>query len=153
VSEDRQEGGCRCGAVRFAVSGDPLATFACHCKGCQRMSASAFSLTSLYPDERFEMLQGNTVLGGLKGETRHHFCAACMTWMFTRAEALGPFVNIRSTMLDDASRQRPFVDMYLAEGFAWAHSGAERGYQTAPQESEFGELMTAYAAWDGKVMQ
>jgi hypothetical protein len=148
VSEGRQQGGCRCGAVRFAVSGDPLATFACHCKGCQRMAASAFSLTSLYHAEGFAMIQGDTELGGMKADTRHHFCASCMSWLFTKAEAIGPFVNIRSTMLDDPSGHRPYVDMYLAEGLPWVQSGAARGYQTAPEESEFAELMAGYAAWD-----
>ena len=148
MSGERQEGGCRCGQVRFAVSGDPLVTFACHCKGCQRMASSAFSLTSLYPADRFELLQGNTVLGGLKGETRHHFCGSCMSWLFTRADAIGPFVNVRPTMLDDASRHRPFVDVFLGEGLPWVRSGAERRYDAMPAESEFDELTAAYAAWD-----
>jgi hypothetical protein len=36
------QGGCRCNQVRFDISRPPLLTMACHCTGCQRMSASAY---------------------------------------------------------------------------------------------------------------
>ena len=41
-------GSCRCGKVGISVTGAPMLTMACHCSGCQRMTASAFSLSSLY---------------------------------------------------------------------------------------------------------
>ena len=44
-------GSCRCGQVRITARGAPLMTFACQCTGCQRMTASAFSLSALYPDD------------------------------------------------------------------------------------------------------
>ncbi len=150
MNEDRQEGGCRCGEVRFAVRGDPVITFACHCKGCQRMTASAFCLSSLYPADHFERTQGETMLGGLKGAPRHHFCPSCMSWLFTRPDGMDAFVNVRSTMLDDPASHRPFVDVFLGEGLAWVASGATRGYETMPDEADFGALTAAYAEWDGK---
>ena len=67
------EGGCRCGEVRFRVSAPPLLTAACHCTGCQRMSSSAYSLSAAIPSDGFEVTQGEPVLGGLKGSTRHYF--------------------------------------------------------------------------------
>ena len=59
-------GGCRCGWVRFAVAGVPLATMACHCEGCRRMTASAFSVSGLYPLDAFRITQGDTVRGACK---------------------------------------------------------------------------------------
>ncbi len=150
MSGDRQEGGCRCGEVRFAVNGDPLITFACHCKGCQRMTASAFSLSSLYPADRFESSDSETILGGIKGATKHHFCPSCMSWLFTEPDAMEGFVNVRSTMLDEPAGHRPFVDVFLGEGLAGVASGAPRQYEKMPDESDFGTLTAAYASWDGK---
>jgi hypothetical protein len=150
LSDGRQEGGCRCGEVRFAVNGDPLITFACHCNGCQRMTASAFSLSSLYPADRFERTQGDTMIGGLKGATKHHFCPSCMSWLFTEPDGMSDFVNVRSTTLDDPAGHRPFVDVYLGEGLAWAASGAQRPYDSMPNDGEFGALTAAYAQWDEK---
>lgn len=97
------EGECRCGQVRFKVSIQPLLTMACHCKGCQKMTASAFSLSIAIPSAGFSIIKGEATIGGLHGATRHYFCPHCKSWMFTRPEGIDEFVNLRPTMLDDAS--------------------------------------------------
>ncbi len=101
------EGGCRCGRVRFRVTGNALVTMACHCTGCQRMTASAYSLSGLYPAEAFAVIEGEPVIGGLHGPTRHFHCDHCKSWLFTRPEGLDAFVNIRTTMLDARMSARP----------------------------------------------
>ena len=93
-----KEGGCRCGRVRLKITKRPLLTMACHCKGCQRMSSSAFSLSAAIPTEGFEVTKGEPVIGGLHADPRHYFCGWCMSWMFTRLEGADWFVNLRSTM-------------------------------------------------------
>jgi hypothetical protein len=95
------EGQCRCGKVRIKTSAPPLLTMACHCTGCQRMSASAFSLSAAFPVASFSVSQGETVIGGLHGPAGHHFCAHCKSWMFTRSEGMEWFVNVRPAMFDD----------------------------------------------------
>ncbi|MDB5453168.1 MAG: putative glutathione-dependent formaldehyde-activating enzyme, partial [Caulobacteraceae bacterium] len=114
------EGGCRCGQVRLRITAPPLLTMACHCTGCQRMSSSAFSLSAAIPESRFEVTQGDLVIGGLHGPQAHHyFCPYCMSWMFTRPEGLD-FVNLRPTMLDDPAWYSPFAETYTSEKLPWA---------------------------------
>ena len=38
-------GGCQCGSVRYVVTMEPIRVLACHCKECQRQSASAFGMS------------------------------------------------------------------------------------------------------------
>lgn len=140
------EGGCRCNRVRFRITAPPLFTAACHCTGCQKMSSSAFSLTAAVPQEGFEVIAGETVIGGMHGELQHHFCAWCMSWMFTRAEMM-PFVNVRPTMLDDPSWFVPFIETVTKEKLPWATTPAERSYEGFPPMEEFGELLSAYRAF------
>jgi hypothetical protein len=68
-----QDGGCRCGQIRFAVSLPRFLTMACHCTGCQRMTGSAFSLSAAIPSKGFTITKGDPVIGGLHGATRHFF--------------------------------------------------------------------------------
>lgn len=140
------EGGCRCNRVRFRITAPPLFTAACHCTGCQKMSASAFSLTAAVPPDGFEVIAGETVIGGMHGELQHHFCAWCMSWMFTRAEMM-PFVNVRPTMLDDPTWFVPFIETVTKEKLPWATTPAERSYEGFPPMEEFGELLSAYRAF------
>ena len=140
------EGTCRCGETRFTTAGDPLVTMACHCTGCQRMSASAFSLSSLYPAAAFEVTAGEPVVGGLRGATRHYFCPSCMSWLFTRPEGMDDFVNVRSALLDDAGDHRPFVETYTVEKLPWVEAGAEHSFERLPPEERLPELLAGFAA-------
>ena len=70
------EGTCRCGRVRIRISAPPLLTMACHCTGCQKMSSSAYSLSAAIPAEGFEVIEGEPVVGGLHGASRHMFSIA-----------------------------------------------------------------------------
>ncbi len=143
---EHHEGGCRCGKVRFRVEGPPMVTMACHCRGCQRMTAGAFSASALYPAERFALTQGEDVLGGIKTHQDHRFCPDCLSWLFTRVAALN-LVNIRSTLLDDPSGFAPFAETYVSAKLPWAQTGAVRSFAEFPTEGEYPALMAEHAAW------
>lgn len=142
-----RRGECRCGRVRIAITKPPLVTMACHCTGCQKMSASAFSLSAAIPAEGFEVTEGEPVIGGLHGEAHHFFCGYCMTWMFTRAEGLDWFVNVRPTMLEDPARFAPFIETWTREKLPFAETGAVHRYETLPALEDYEALMKAYAEW------
>ena len=143
------KGGCRCGQVRFRANGRPIITMACHCTGCQRMTASAFSLSSLYPSASFEVTEGEPVIGGLHGATRHLFCPHCMSWLFTRPEGLDEFVNVRATMFDDASDFTPYIETYTSEALPWAKTPAAHSFEKLPPMEIYAELVEDFAQSSG----
>lgn len=144
---DTRDGGCRCGQVRFRLQGRPLVTMACHCKGCQRMTASAFSLSALVAEEAFEVTAGEPVIGGARSpDLDHYFCPHCMSWMFTRPHGIGPFVNVRNTLLDDPTGLEPYIETQTAEKLPWAVTPAVESFERFPAMDDFGRVMAAYAA-------
>jgi hypothetical protein len=145
-----QDGGCRCGKVRFRISAPPLLTMACHCAGCQRMSSSAYSLSAAIPSDGFEILSGEPVIGGLHGQAHHHFCGYCMSWMFTRAEGMDWFVNVRPTMLDDARWFVPYIETYTSEALPWAKTPAVESFPVFPAIDDYAGLTERYAEWAGR---
>ena len=145
-----REGGCRCGAVRLRIRARPLLTMACHCTGCQRMSSSAYSLSAAIPSAAFEVTKGAPVIGGLRGASQHFFCGHCMTWMFTKPEGIDFFVNLRPTLLDDASWFVPYMETWTGEKLAWATTPAVRSFAALPPEDAYGDMIAGYAAtWEG----
>jgi hypothetical protein len=144
------EGGCRCGQVRLRIGAPPIITMACHCTGCQRMSASAFSLSAAIPSEGFAVIQGEPVIGGLHGASRHSFCPYCMSWMFTRPEGIDAFVNLRPTMLDDSRWFTPFIETWTSEKLPWASTPAVHSFERLPAMNEYEGLAKAYAAHVGR---
>jgi hypothetical protein len=144
------EGACRCGRVSVRVGAPPLITGACHCTGCQRMSASAFSLSVALPAAGFEVMGDTPVIGGLHGATQHYFCPYCMTWMFTRPEGMDWLINLRSTMLNDPKGLSPFVETWTREKLAFAQTGAPHSYETVPPVEDWERLMKLYVGWSGQ---
>jgi hypothetical protein len=136
---------CRCERVRMRITAPPIVTMACHCLGCQRMTASAFSLSVLVPASGFEVVLGETVIGGLGGATRHFHCAHCKSWLFTRPDGMDGFVNVRATMLDDHGWFAPFVETCTAEALPWARTGAAHSFPNIPPPEAFGPIAAEFA--------
>lgn len=141
------EGGCRCQGLRFRVTAPPIITAACHCKGCQRMSSSAFSLSAFYAVDSFEVTQGVPVIGGLRGSDVHHFfCEHCMTWAFTRIPSLPHLVNTRPTLFDDVDGSAPFIETFTKTKLPWAVTGALHSFEEFPPMEAYPDLIQAFAA-------
>lgn len=139
------QGSCRCGQLRLKVKGRPMITMACHCTGCQRMTASAFSLSALYHESAVEISGLEPVIGGLHGDLHHHFCPHCLSWVFTRAAMIGPMINVRATMLDNAAELTPFIETQTAEKLPWATTPAAHSFERFPPMERFPALAEEYA--------
>lgn len=139
-------GECRCARVRFEITTPPIMTMACHCTGCQRMSASAFSLSAAIPSAAFSITQGEPVIGGLRGALQHFFCDYCMSWLFTRADGFESFVNIRVTMLEEPRQFPPYIETYTSEKLPWASTPAVYSFPQFPPLEDYEGLTKKYAS-------
>lgn len=140
------EGGCRCGRIRFQVTAPPLLTMACHCRGCQRMTAGAYSLSIAVPDAGFAIVQGDPDPGGLHADGQdHRHCGWCKSWLFTRLPPAMGFVNVRTAMLDDPPATPPFIETCTAEAFSWAATGATHSFAAFPPVEAYAGLLDAFA--------
>ena len=142
---DKTEATCRCGQVRVAINGAPAITAACHCTGCQAMTASAFSLGVMYHQAAVN-IEGDTVLGGLKGESQHHCCANCLSWMYTKARAFGPMITIHSSALAEFDEQPPFMEVCTDEKLSWVNLGAAHSFARFPPPDQFSRLLAEFGA-------
>lgn len=139
-------GGCRCDRLRFQVGAPPVFASACHCRGCQRMTGGAYSMTLTLPSEGFAVTAGDPVVGGLHGDqSQHMHCAYCLSWAFTRVGG-GAMVNLRASLLDDPYWFRPFADVCAAEKLSFAETGAPLRFDRFPDPADYPALSADYAA-------
>jgi hypothetical protein len=141
-----------CGRARLRVSAPPIMTMACHCTGCQKMSASAFSLTALFPAEAFEVVSGETRIGALHGPSRYVHCAHCLNWLYTAPEGM-PFVNVRPGLFGVLAWSTPFAETCAAEKLPWAVTSARHSFAAYPPPDSYEPLMREYAAWSAGEVQ
>jgi hypothetical protein len=144
------EGGCICGRLRIRITTPPLFTSVCHCRGCQRLSGSAFSTAVTVQNDGFAVIAGEPVVGGLHAAwAQHQHCDFCKGWVFSSFGPDAGFVNVRATMLDDAGWFEPFVEMQTAEMLPWARTPAKHRFERFPPDEDYGALVAAFAS-EGK---
>jgi hypothetical protein len=110
MSETPLTGGCQCGAVRYAISAAPLRLYACHCRECQKQSASAFGMSLVVRRAAVTLTRGETRTWSRKADSGRSvacvFCAACGTRLWHAREGFD-IVSIKGGSLDtplDVSR-------------------------------------------------
>ncbi|QRM30459.1 GFA family protein [Microvirga sp. VF16] len=52
------QGGCQCGQVRYELTGSPREIYVCHCRECQKQSASAFGISVMARSADVRLLTG-----------------------------------------------------------------------------------------------
>ncbi len=139
-------GGCLCQKIRFEIVQAPLLTLACHCKGCQKLTASAFSLSAMVLSDSFKITKGQPVIGGLhKPQSHYYYCDWCKNWLFTRQEPDVGFTNVRAMMFDDVIEFEPYVEVWTSEKLSWAITPAKHSFETEPEMSVYPAIIDEFA--------
>jgi hypothetical protein len=56
---ENHEGRCLCGSVQYRTTGEPTWIGACHCRQCQRLTGTAFSMGVYFLDTDVEIISGS----------------------------------------------------------------------------------------------
>jgi hypothetical protein len=79
----RLTGGCQCGAVRYELAGTPHQIYVCHCRECQKQSASAFGISVMARSADVRLLIGKLERWSRATDSGRtlacYFCATCGT--------------------------------------------------------------------------
>ena len=98
-------GGCQCGAVRYASVGAAVALYVCHCRECQRQSASAFGLSLEVPRAGLRVTQGTPAFWSRAtdsgGRLRCAFCPDCGSRLWHEPEGPSATLSIKAGSLDE----------------------------------------------------
>ncbi len=100
------EGGCQCGAVRYALKMAPVRTHYCHCRMCQRATGNLFAALAGCAQDRFEWTQGAPAFFASSTLARRGYCRECGTPLsFAYEDA--PWIYVTIGSLDNTDLARP----------------------------------------------
>lgn len=98
-------GRCQCGEVGYQSTGEPLALYVCHCRECQRQSASAFGLSLVVPRAGLRATRGTpkhwTRPTDSGGRLRCLFCPTCGSRLWHEPEGPSGTATIKAGSLDE----------------------------------------------------
>ena len=98
------EGGCYCGAVRYAAEGDAAMKAQCFCRECQYISGGSQVLILAIPEAGFSWTQGESKAferSDLEAPVTRRFCPDCGTHMTSEAPGLAGMILLKVGTLDD----------------------------------------------------
>ena len=98
-------GGCQCGAVRYEIAGPIIERYVCHCRECQKQSASAFGISIHVRSVDVRLTQGTLLRWSRatdSGGTLHcFFCSACGTRVWHGDKDREDDISVKGGSLDE----------------------------------------------------
>lgn len=132
-TDDRHNGRCFCGAVRFSVTGAPAAAGYCHCDSCRRWSAAPVNAFTLWPPGAVSIVQGADRIGSYSATpaSLRKWCTACGGHLFTEHPGLG-LIDVYAATLADFEF-RPGAHVHYREAVLELRDGIAR-FNDLPRE-------------------
>lgn len=83
------QGQCFCGAVKFTVTGEPVAMGYCHCESCRAWSAGPINAFTLWQPDALKITQGADKIGTFAKTpaSERQWCKTCGGHLFTNHPA------------------------------------------------------------------
>lgn len=118
-------GGCRCGRIRYEITGTPLLAVTCHCRDCQYESGGAPAHGLVVDVTALRIVRGEPTIharpsGVPGGRALRRFCPSCGTPLFAHTEGTD-YLAIKAGSLDEPERFRPDMAIWTASAPSWYH--------------------------------
>ncbi len=127
MSQVTMNGGCLCGAVRYAVSGEAQRFYHCHCRRCRKATGTGHASNLLVtPLESIQWIEGESLLQRYKVPEAERFfncfCSQCGSPMPRVVPELDG-VLIPAGSLDDEPPLHPQARIFWDSRADWSCSG------------------------------
>ena len=115
----RHEGGCLCGAVRYASTRDALRGVICHCVMCRRHSGAPALAFVHFPADAFTWTGTAPSWYRSSASAERAFCATCGSTLGMREAILADRVQVSVGSLDDPARVQIQDHVWVRSRLPW----------------------------------
>ncbi|OLP15810.1 hypothetical protein BST81_24105 [Leptolyngbya sp. 'hensonii'] len=118
--EEKIEGGCQCGAIRYSISGEPVLAAICHCAMCRRAHAAPAVAWAMYQEDQVHFSKAQPKPFASSPEAKRGFCVACGTQITFTASFLPGLIDITIGSLDNPESVKPTLHYWHSKHLSWA---------------------------------
>ena len=115
------QGGCLCGAVRYAVQAPPISTGYCHCSCCRKFSGSVVNAWTAFPLSAFRFLHEEPSYVASSPIAERGFCPKCgasLTYKLVRPGKTA-YLVVHTSSLDEPENFAPSVHSGIESKISW----------------------------------
>jgi hypothetical protein len=116
------KGSCQCGEVTYELLEAPLMVVACHCKACQKLSTSAFSITAMV---KTDSVKFNGVMKDWRRKadsgniSAAKFCPSCGNRIYHYDPNEPDKLKLKPSTLSDTRVINPSAHVWISEKQDW----------------------------------
>lgn len=121
---ERHEGGCLCGEVRFAASGEPKWVLWCHCESCRKHSGAPASVFVSYEHPAMTMIRGEITKFASSPGVKRGFCSRCGSTISCENAKYPAEIHLHVGAFDRRENLKPRGDIFAEERVPWFHVSA-----------------------------
>ena len=117
-------GGCYCGAVRYAATGEPTMRAQCHCRECQYLSGGGPNHFMMLPADGFTYTRGapaRFTRDDIPNPVTREFCGNCGTQLVSRLRGLPSIILKVGTLDDPEVYAAPQMAIFLCDSQPFHH--------------------------------
>ena len=121
-SEVNATGRCLCGAISYAIKGEPTIMALCHCRACQQASGAGHISVAFFAADQVEIkgeTTGHVSTADSGNILTRHFCPSCGGRIFNMNSARPGVVGIMVGSVDDSSWFSPQAVVYTKDRSSW----------------------------------
>ncbi len=115
-------GGCTCGAVRYEIAAEPVRSFQCQCRDCQRDTGGGHASVMVFPRAAMQVI-GDVVENPRSADSgagkRKGFCGTCGSPLYNKPNNVPDLIGVYVGTLDDPSGFKPQMVMFASRGHDW----------------------------------
>ena len=133
------KGSCQCGGISWTVSADPLFTYACHCRSCQKRTGSAFSLGLVVATDSLDVQGALTQWSRVSAEgntNTRYSCADCGNIIYGIGNTSPELAKVQAGTLEDTRSVEPEVHLWITHKQPWVNLPPDAStFDTQPEEA------------------
>jgi hypothetical protein len=137
MTEQKLEGGCQCGNVRYTIVGAPVMAAICHCSMCRKAHAAPAVAWAMFPDSQVTYTRQKPKQFRSSEEAQRGFCSTCGTQISFTASFLPGLIDISIGSLDKPESIEPLLHYWYSKHLSWAEFADN--LPRYPQLPPFGE--------------
>ena len=119
ADNNKIEGGCFCGSVRYSFERKDYPSANCHCSMCRRISGAAFVSWIAVPSSSFNYTQGGPKKLTSSSHGARYFCQDCGTPLVCILEEDQKNTYVTICSLDNPQNFKPKDDLYAEDMLDW----------------------------------
>lgn len=116
------KGSCQCGEVTYELLEPPMMIVACHCKECQKLSTSAFSITAMVTAKsvKFKGVMKDWSRPAESGNiSAAKFCPSCGNRLYHFDPNKPEKIKLKPSNLSDTRIIQPMIHVWVSEKQDW----------------------------------